>query len=257
MNDALRMLDALAQAREVARRIGAEEYLKAQARAVASELKARPGLPEHITVSPGGMGRPQKLRVKRVTISAGVRRSIKLADLKRRFPAAYQAAVTTSAPDEVYQVRFDPIKAGKPSTEWKAIKAEGATGAAQALSARFGTWDWSQVSRQAAALYGIREMAAGTTKQIKVAKHELVLFITDNELPLIIPSYLDAKLVLRENAIRTKVDYEELEQRFPGAAELITRTPTAAQERLIFVSPALDPDEVDDSDDSAMGIWKD
>lgn len=246
------MLAALQHAADIAQRIGIEETLTARSREIAAGLLAEPSLPTTVNIREAGQ--IQQYTVRRQPISAFERKSIKTADLKRRYPAAYAAAVTITPPDHPFHVRLDTLRHGKAATEWAAFKAEGAAKIGAQLTQRFGGVDWSSRTARLTVLHEVRAWKRRTTGRIESEKQALIRFVTDNELPLIIPGHTDGKLELRLNQPKVSVDYDLLAAKFPSAATLIRRTPVAESVRLVFGVPHTDAEGGDD--ENVFGRWK-
>jgi hypothetical protein len=242
--------EAVSRAHELARRMGGVDYLLAKAREISDELIAADVLPDHIVLT--GAGAVQRYRVVRTHPAPAVRRSVRRADLKRRYPQAYAHVVTLSAPDKPYQVRLDPARPGKPAREWAAGRTVGATMWAVELEHRYGGLSWNSHSLAARVLFELRQEARKQADRVTAAKDELIQFVTGNDLPLIIAGESDGHLALRENGPCTAVDYDLLETAYPQAATLIKRVTVPGTPQIRF-GKILD----DDSEESARGIWKD
>lgn len=250
-------LEALTQARDLARLIGADDYLKDQAKAISATLLARPTLPSHITRRQGSTW--QRQEIKRVVTRPSVMRTLPAKQreiMRKSHPQAWAAAVRITTPEHPFHVRLDAAKAGQRSVEWNTIKAASAQEQRAVLEGRFGDRDWSQPGVQAQTLFELRELRRGTETKVSEAKVALSRFVIDHELPLIIPGYEDGKLVTRETSPGYAVDYDLLELRFPAAAKLVNRSAVSGSERIDFRLFVPTVEEPDDSDDSAWGIWK-
>ena len=249
-------LEAINRAKDLARLSGGQDYIKASAKTISDDLLALSNLPAKITR--GAATQRTNYELRRVIVKPSVRRSLPKArreQLERNYPGAYQAAVRSTPPETPYHVRLDANKV-RASQEWATAKSEGHALWVSKLTAQFGLRQWTPVT-QAEILFELKELARSQGAAIDKAKDELMEFVLANELPLVIPGLLDGKLVLRANAPKIEVDYDLLEQRFPQAATLINRAESAGYERIDFAAWAPTPEEPDDSDDSAWGIWKD
>jgi hypothetical protein len=249
-------LEALDRAKAVGRLIGGEAQLKQRITAVTDELKAYPVLPDHkVTRIMRGDRRYHTLR--RVEVpehSVRPRASKAKCDaLRKSRPRAYEAAVRVVPPAQPYHARLDST--GRlASTEWAAVREEGSAIWQDKLAQRFGTREWN-ARNQVDILFDLRNLRLDEEKRIAAAKVELMKFIVANDLPRIIPSFGDGRLVLRENGPPYTVDYELLEKEFPAALNLFPASTVKGSVRLDFVVWTPTPDEPDDSDDSAYGIW--
>jgi hypothetical protein len=241
-------------AHALARKMGGKEYLTAKAKMVADNLMSRDTIPPHVTVRENGA--LQTYRIARIYPRPTHRRAVDKAVLKRMYPSAYQAAVTVSAPDRPYQLRLDPEFPGKKSQEWSTERSLGADNWAAVLEQRYGALEWNRLDTQTRVLYELRRDARAQDARIEAARAELILFVTDNQLPLVVRGLGDGRLVLRENPPLVRVDYDVLETQFPAAASLIKRFTTPGTPQIRFLKPKSEDDEEDDSDDSASGIWK-
>lgn len=251
-------LEAINRARELAPLIGADDWLKDQARQVSLELLARPKLPNAITRREGSKWQRHELR--RVTVKPSIMRTLPAKQrevMRKAHPAAFAAAVTVSPPEHPFHVRLDAVKGVRRSTEWNALKQQGVDEWKARLAELFGDRDWSQPEVQAQTLFELRNFRRGVEDKAKKAKIALSEFVIAEDLPLIIPSFGgDGTLVTRRTENSYTVDYDLLEERFPQAATLVNRSEVRGSERVDFrlwVPTAEDPD---DSDDSAWGIWK-
>lgn len=252
-------LEAIDRARSLARLTGGEGYLKLQAKTISDDLLARQKLPE--TVERWEQGKRETFTMRRVSIPAGVQRRLVAKNretLRRNYPKAYEAVVTESAPEHAYSARLDPIKSGRASAEWNGYKAEGVEEWTASLAKRFGDREWSVTSVRAATLLELKQLRLAQERRIDKARVELVDFVIENELPLIIPGLGDGRVVLRENGPSFSIDYDRLEKEFPGAAVLITRNSVRGSMRIDFRKPRpvsnVDEEGYDDSDDSGFSV---
>lgn len=245
-------LEALDRAKELARLMGGQDYLKASAKTISDDLLAMAALPGKI--QRGTPTQRTQYELRRVTVKPSVKRSLPKARreaLERNYPGAYQAAVAVSPPETPYHVRLDAMGTRK-SQEWAALKSEGHAEMVGKLTGQFGLRQWTPVT-QAEILFELREMSRGFDHKIETGKDELMQFVLSHELPRIIPGLLDGRLELRANQPKIKVDYDLLEQRFPQAATLINRSEAAGYERIDFAAWVPTAEDPDDSDDSAFG----
>lgn len=235
-------VEAINKAHIIARMVGGEDHLKTQAKLLSSQLAAMATLPEQLYVRESqGM---QTYSITRISSRGSYRRSVKVADLKRVYPLAYQAAVTVSKPEKPYQVRMEAEFTRTAAREWAEQREIGATAQTDILSRRYGTLSWGP-GTIARALFEIRADAKRLAESIDKAKDELVLWVTDHSLPLNIRGDGDGRLVLRENGMVTRVDYDVLEEQFPAAMTLVKRTSIPGSTQIRFNKIADDPDETD------------
>jgi hypothetical protein len=243
-------LEALRRAESLARLIGGQEYLDARYTELTQSLLDAERLPERIVRG------DRRYDIRRVPVAGyTVRRLPAKArqTLERAHPAAWEAAVRVSPPERSHHIRLDAGRPGLQSTEWRAHKDAGAARWSADLEQRFGARDWSRATVRATTALELRQLRGEHGKTVDKAKIELAEFVVARELPLIIPGYRDGKIVARRNPDTYVVDYDLLEQRFPEAARLITRSTVPERMRLDFVEWKPTPEDPDDSDDSAMG----
>jgi hypothetical protein len=247
-------VQALEMAHAIARREGGVAYIESKAKEVSGHLVSREVIPERVMVREGSKLQPY--RVTRTYPRAAVRRTVDKATLKRVYPHAYQAVVTVTKPEKPYQLRLEAVFGGKAAKEWSEEKATGADHWARLLQERYGELSWEDVSLQTRVLLELRRDAADQKDRAGAERQALIDFITANELPLVIRSLGDGRIVLRENGLRTSVNYDLLEREFPAAATLIKRNTTPGVPQIRFDKPKDDLEEGDDSDDSGWSIWK-
>lgn len=217
------------RAENIAIGMGGVEYLDLMSKTIGASYADKELPPEFAVMNPHG--RLIRLRT-RVWTPRGERRNISRNALRQRFPHAYNACVKTSPPDHPYHVRLDAPGREK-SQHWAGLKAAGAASWEMALRDRFGTGEWETV-QALRHLYDLRADRKRLEESVDQQKRELILFITDNELPLTTKVTTDGQVVLRENAPKVSVNYDLLELRYPAAAALITRTPLSETPRLVI-----------------------
>lgn len=248
------VVTALEMAHAIARRMGGVDYLKDRAKMVSNILMSRETVPDRITVSQGRES--QLYRITRLYPKPYVRRTVKVTDLQRIYPSAYRAAVTVSKPEKPYQLRLEAEFGGRVADEWAKEKAAGKANWESLLEQRYGQLVWDRVDTQTRALFELRRDAKSLDDRVTDDRAALTQFIIEHELPATMRGFGDGRLVLRENPMKTSVDYDVLERQFPAAASLIKRTTFPGTPQLRFDKITPDPEEGDDSDDSARGIWK-
>lgn len=246
------VVQALDAAHAIARRMGGVDYLKAKARTVSDILLSREHVPAQLSVKEGAALQPY--RITRTYPREWVRRTVKVADLKRVYPSAYKAAVTVSKPEQPYQLRLECEFGGRPSKEWAEEKTVGQENWTAVLAQRYGVLEWDRVDIQSRVLFELRRDIRDQEKRIAAERAALAGFITDHELPLRLRGFGDGRLVLRENPLRQQVDYDLLERQFPAAASLIRRTTMPGTPLITFRKILPDPEE--GGEESAEGIWK-
>jgi hypothetical protein len=245
----LMSLEALSRAKELSRLIGAEKVLDERVTQITSSLLASPDRPSRIVRNDRTY---RELRVVERAPYTTRRLYAKNATVMRRdYPLAYREAVTEVKSERAYHPRLQ-ARIGRASQEWAALRSEGAAAMDDDLRTRFGQRP-SGSRALAGILLELRELRSGHAQRVSKAKVDLVEFVIGEELPLRIPGLLDGEITLRVNPISYQVDADLLEQRFPAAATLLTRTAYGPSTRLEFVKWEPTPEDPDDSDDSAFG----
>lgn len=237
---------SIAEAQELARHIalcdGGVLRVTESLDALHAELRVRASVPEVTTVWSGGNAKRYTSKI--VTVAPQTRYTARPTEVRQRFPEAYQAALRVSTPEFAYQVRLE--KAGRgTSTEWEALRAQGAATAASVLAGRFGKLDW-HLGNQMAVLKQLRLDVKGRELRAKMLRQEFVTFVTERELwdngRLVVPMFGDGRVRLQANTPKETLDIAIL-RTFPEAAALIRSHELAGYTYVDFHEIKDDPDE--------------
>lgn len=246
--------DDFALARNIKSNYHGLTYLADMGKQIQAQLLAYPEDTDYGRITDLRAGPRTAYTVRRRNVAASTRRSLDHEGFAAKCPALYRRAVSFTAPSRKFGIYFPRSKVDL----WTQIKEQAVEGVRAYWADRTQAVDWTNRAAITRVLFDVRQNLRRADERNEALRDQLSeSFASAGRSGLVfVPDgsgfeYVDAKLMDPKRV----VDWDFITAH-SAAQEFVKRNPVRGFQSIAFVEIVPDPEEGDDSDDSARGIWK-